>query len=142
MAKFLMLLAIGALLFSAACFNQDDNPTEVPTPTGPALSVEEYTKACNSAYQDTLNDRGRSATQEQMRRFIADLRELVPPRSLEKFHYAYMTAMETTVDDGVIVAIKEWMEADAQIGQLDDETYNDFQNRGTCGFDAWFRAVS
>ena len=142
MSKISILLAIAALLFSAACFNQNDNPTEVPTPTGPALSVEEYTKACNSAYQDTLNDRGRSATQEQMRNFIADLRELAPPRSLEKFHYAYMTALETTVADGILVAIKEWMEADAQIGQLDDETYDAFQNRGTCGFDTWFRSVS
>lgn len=136
MAKYLILMAACLIIAGVACANRSGGtPTQVPTPSGPALSVEEYTKACYAAYEKTLNDRGRSSTQEQMRRLIADLRELSPPRSLEKFHYAYLQAWEVTVDEGIVSATKEWTEADAQIGQLDDETYTAFMQRGACGFD-------
>lgn len=139
MAKHLILMAVCMMIAGVACANQGaGTPTQVPTPSGPALSVEEYTKACYAAYEKTLNDRDRYATQEQMRRLVADLRELSPPRSLEKFHYAYLEAWEVTVDEGTLSAFKEWAEADAQIGQLDGETYTDFMQRGACGFDETF----
>ena len=110
-------------------------PTPFPTPGGPALSVVEYAKACYSAYEKTLNERGRSATQEQMREFISDLLELNPPRSLTKFHYAYLEAIVVTADSGLFMASKEWAEADAQIGQLDYETYQALMSRDACGFE-------
>ena len=136
MARLIILTAACALIAGAACINQGNaTPTQFPTPSGPALSVEEYAKACYSSHEKTLNKRGRASTQEQMRQFITDLRGLVPPRSLEKFHYAYLKAWQTTVDEGLFFAIKEWTEADAQIGQMDDETYRAFEERGLCGFD-------
>lgn len=99
------------------------------------MSVVEYAKACYSAYEKTLNERGRSATQEQMNEFISDLLELSPPRSLEKFHYAYLEAIIVTADSGLLMASKQWTEADAQIGQLDDETYQALMARNACGFE-------
>ena len=139
MTKHLILLAVCTLIAVVACADPSGGtPTKVPTPSGPALSVEEYTKACYAAYEKTLNDRNRYKTQEQMRQLITDLRELSPPRSLEKFHYAHLDAWEVTVDQGMFSAMKEWNEADAQIGQLDSETYAEFMQRGACGFDERF----
>ena len=139
MARLIILAAACVLIASVACVNQDNvTPSQFPTPSGPALSVEEYAKACYSSHEETLNKRGRASTQEQMSQFISDLRGMVPPRSLERFHYAYLKAWETTADEGLFFAVKEWTEADAQIGQMDDETYRAFEERGLCGFDEQF----
>ena len=139
MTKYLLLAAACALLASVACSTPgNSSPTSIPTPSGPALSVEEYTKACYSSYEKMLNKRDRPTTQNQMRRFILELQELIPPRSLEKFHFAYLAAWERTADEGLFLAAKEMMEASAQIGQLDDETYAAFMRRAACGFDETF----
>jgi len=138
MGKYLMLAVACGILAGAACLNQQaapQTPTPYPTPAGPALTVEEYTKACYSAFEETLNDRDRYPTQEQMRQFITELRFLTPPLSLEKFHYAYLAAWETMANEGLLLAHREIAEADAQIGQLDQETHDSFQGRGFCGFD-------
>lgn len=126
------------LIISTACVGQESaTPTPLPTPSGPALTVEEYSKACYSAYEKTLNERGRSPTQEQMRQFIQETRGLIPPRSMEKFHFAHLAYWERLLEGGPFLASKEWMEADAQIGQMDDETYREFESRESCGFDDW-----
>lgn len=136
MTRLLISTAVCLLVVGIACVNQREaTPTLFPTPSGPALSVEEYSKACYSAFEKTLNKRGRSPTQEQLRQLIAELRDLAPPRSLEKFHYAYVSGLQQIADVGA--SLKEWGEADAQIGQMDDETYQAFMERGACGFDEW-----
>ena len=66
-----------------------------------------------------------------------ELRELVPPRSLEKFHYAHLRAWELFAFEEIILT-SAWLEADAQIAQLDDETYVAFKDRNFCGFDENF----
>ncbi len=134
--KYLILIAILAVIASMACNRLgNESPTIFPTPSGPALSVEEYTKACYSAYEKLLNERGRAPTQEQMRKFISDLQGLNPPLSLEKFHYAYLAGLQDIADVGA--SLKNWTEADAQIGQMDDETHQTFMERDACGFDVW-----
>lgn len=134
--KFLILSCV--LVVGLACVNQTEGTsTPYPTSAGPALSVEEYSKACYSAFEKTLNKRGRSPTQEQMAQFIRESRSLIPPRSLERFHFAHLAYWETMVEEGLFVAMKEYVEADAQIGQMDDETYAEFEQRGSCGFDDW-----
>ena len=137
MAQCLVLVTVCAIVTSLACGNlREGTPTKLPTPSSPALSVEEYSKACYSAYEKImLNKRGRSATQEQMHRFMAELRELTPPRSLEKFHFANLAMWESIAGKGYFLAYKEIAEVDAQIGQLDDETHQSFIERNACGFD-------
>lgn len=136
MTRLLILIVACSLIAGLACVEQRNaTPTLFPTPSGPALSVEEYSKACYSAFEKTLNKRGRSPTQEQLLQLIAELQDLAPPRSLEKFHYAYVSGLQQIADVGA--SLKEWAEADAQIGQMDDETYQAFMERGACGFDEW-----
>ena len=138
MTKLLILIAVCFLIASMACIGQGSaNPTLFPTPSGPALSVEEYAKACYAGFEELRNDRDRFPTQEQVQRYVMELRELVPPRSLEKFHYAHVRAWEVFVNEEILLAAA-WMEADAQIGQLDDETYEAFRERNLCGLDENF----
>ncbi len=56
---------------------------------------------------------------------------------MEKFHFAHLAYWERLLEGGPFLASKEWMEADAQIGQMDDETYREFESRESCGFDDW-----
>ena len=138
MMKYLIPITVLIVVCSVGCArlanDSADVPTAYPTPSGPALSVEEYAKACYSSFEDLQNDRGRYPTREQMQDFVMDLRDLVPPRSLEKFHYAHLRAWEVFAYEETFFT-SAWLEADAQIGQLDEETYTAFRERNFCGLD-------
>ena len=133
--KLAVVLATTAVMACNVPRGATPSYTPLPTASGPQLSVEEYAKACYSEFEAMENDRFRPPTRQQMQTFISEVKTLVPPRSLEKFHYAYLQAWQVTLEHGVLVAYKEWYEAEAQIGQLDDETYEAFEQRNLCGID-------